>query len=160
MNGSQAIRVGLDMADFVCQAYLADLSDEQLMMRPCEGTNHINWQVGHLIRAEHELISMVAPGQMPALPSGFAERYAKETATSDDAKSFLPKEQLLSVFKTQRAGTLAALEKLSDADLDKPSGVDYAPTVGGIFSMQGSHWLMHAGQWVIVRRKVGKPALF
>ncbi len=61
MNASHAIRLGLEMADFVCQAYLADLTDEQLMMRPCEGTNHLNWQIGHLIRSEHELISMVAP---------------------------------------------------------------------------------------------------
>lgn len=160
MNASHAIRLGLEMADFVCQAYLADLTDEQLMMRPCEGTNHINWQIGHLIRSEHELISMVAPGQMPALPAGFADRYAKETASLDDPKAFLTKDQLLAVFKEQRAATLAALEKQTDADLDKSTGVDYAPTVGSMFSMQGSHWLMHGGQWVIVRRKVGKPALF
>ncbi len=72
----------------------------------------------------------------------------------------MTKDQLLAVFKEQRAATLAALAKQSDSDLDKSTGVDYAPTVGSMFSMQGSHWLMHGGQWVIVRRKVGKPALF
>jgi hypothetical protein len=28
-----------------------------------------------------------------------------------------------------------------------------------MLSMQGSHWMMHAGQWVIVRRNLGKPVL-
>jgi uncharacterized protein (DUF1330 family) len=32
----------------------------------------------------------------------------------------------------------------------------YAPTVAAAFSMLGSHWLMHAGQWVIVRRELGR----
>jgi hypothetical protein len=63
----------------------------------------------------------------------------------------------------QRAGTYAILEKLSDADLDKPSPEamrSYCPTIGSIFSMQGTHWLMHAAQWPIIRRKLGKPPLF
>ena len=160
MNGAQAIRLGLDMADFVCQAYLADLTDEQLMMRPVEGTNHLKWQIGHLIAAEHDLINMVCPNSMPILPAGFKERYTKETSSSDDPAKFDSKQALLDAHKSQREGTLKALEKLTDSDLEKSSGVDYAPTVGGIFSMQGSHWLMHGGQWVIVRRKLGKPALF
>ena len=160
MNARQAIQLGLDMADFVCMAYLNDLTDEQLMRRPCEGANHIVWQVGHLIASEHQLIEMVCPWTMPALPEGFAARYAKETASVDDGAAFDSKANLMAAHQAQRAGTLAALSALTDEDLDRASGVDYAPTVGGIFSMQGSHWLMHAGQWVIVRRQLGLPALF
>ncbi|MEX0819769.1 MAG: DinB family protein, partial [Pirellulaceae bacterium] len=66
-------------------------------------------------------------------------------------------------YQEQRAGTLAALAKLSDEDLDKPSPEaiqSYAPNVAAAFSMQGSHWLMHAGQWAVVRRQLGKPPLF
>jgi hypothetical protein len=29
-----------------------------------------------------------------------------------------------------------------------------------VFSMQGSHWMMHAGQWAVLRRKLGRPPLF
>lgn len=160
MDSREAMKLSINMADFVAMGYLADLTDEDFMLRPHPGCNHINWQVGHLVAAEHQLINQVAPGAMPALPTGFADKYTKETATSDDPTKFAKKDELLRVAKEQRAATLAALTKQSDADLDKPTGLDYAPTVGAMFALQGSHWLMHCGQWVIVRRSLGKPPLF
>jgi hypothetical protein len=160
MDSSDAIKLGLDMAEYVSMAYLEDLTDADLMHRPCVGANHIAWQLGHLVSSEHQLVEMVKPGSMPPLPAGFAERFTKVTATSDDPSQFLPKADVLRVAREQRAGTLAALRTLNDADLERPSGVDYAPTVAGIFSLQGSHWMMHAGQWAIVRRQLGRPPLF
>lgn len=160
MNGREAIRLGLDMAEFVSLAYLQDLAPADLLHRPCPGANHIAWQLGHLIVAEHELIEKVCPGRMPALPAGFAGRYTKETCTSDNPADFHSSDEFLAAYRTQRAGTLSALNALTDADLDAASGVDYAPNVGGIFSMQGSHWLMHAGQWAVIRRQMGRPPLF
>jgi hypothetical protein len=32
--------------------------------------------------------------------------------------------------------------------------------VAGIFLMQGTHWTMHAGQWAVIRRKLGRAPLF
>ena len=160
MNSRDAIKQGIDMADMISVGYLEDLTDKELLHRPCAGANHINWQLGHIISSEHEMIEIVAPGTMPPLPAGFAAKYTKDTASSDDAKAFATKAELLKVMKEQRAGTLAALAKQSDADFDKPTGVDYAPTVGAMFSMQGSHWLMHAGQWAVIRRQLGRKPLF
>ena len=63
----------------------------------------------------------------------------------------------------QRAGTLAALENLSDDDLDAaaPESLkQIAANIGGVFSMQPTHWTMHSGQWAVVRRKLGRPPLF
>ena len=37
---------------------------------------------------------------------------------------------------------------------------DYAPTVGAVLLLIGNHWMMHAGQFVPVRRKLGRPPLF
>jgi hypothetical protein len=34
------------------------------------------------------------------------------------------------------------------------------PTVGAIFLLESNHTLMHAGQFTVVRRKLGKPVLF
>ncbi len=56
-----------------------------------------------------------------------------------------------------REASLAALEKVPDAALDQPTGIPYAPTVGALFLMIGNHPLMHAGQFAVVRRKLGKP---
>ena len=160
MNAKDAIKIGIDTGRFISIGYVEDLTDQELLHRPAKGANHINWQMGHLIQSENEMINIVAPGAMPSLPAGFAEKYTKDTAGSDDASRFLKKSDLLKVFEEQRAGTLKALEKLSDADLDKPTGQSWAPTVAALFSMAGTHWVMHAGQWAVIRRQLGRKPMF
>ena len=142
----------------ICLGYLQDLSDEDLMLRPHLGCNHLNWQVGHLIQSEHEMMQRVAA--MPPLPVGFAKRYAKETQASNRPADFCTKDELLQVQLEQRAGTLQVLARVTESDLDRETGVDYAPTVGALLALVPAHWLMHAGQWVIVRRELGRPTLF
>lgn len=162
MDTRGAIVTGYKMADMVCQGYLADLTDAELMVRPVPGINHIAWQLGHLIAAENNMMSQVI-STMPALPAGFAEKHSKETAGSDKPGDFLSKTEYLKVAAEQRQGVLAALEKMSDGDFDKaaPESMQgYAPTLGDLYSLIGSHWMMHAGQWAVVRRKLGRPPLF
>lgn len=160
MNAIDAIKLNLEMAQFVGMGYLSDLSDADLMRRPCAGCNHLNWQVGHLILAEHTLMNTVLPGSMPDLPAGFAEKYAKETATVDDPQKFCTKAELLAAFEPQRAATMKSLAATAAEDFDKATGIDYAPTLGAMFSLQGSHWMMHCGQWAVVRRQLGHAPMF
>src|ERR1043165_9041793 len=118
MNSKDAIKIGIDVGQFISTGYLKDLTDQELLHRPAKGANHINWQLGHLIQSENEMMEIALPGSMPDLPSGFAEKYTKDTAASDNASQFLKKDDLLKVFEEQRAATLRALEKVSEADLD------------------------------------------
>ena len=58
---------------------------------------------------------------------------------------------------------MATLAKVSEADLDKPttgSIAKFVPTLGGLLLMHSTHVMMHAGQFTVVRRKLGKPVLF
>src|SRR5215510_6069550 len=88
--------------------------------RPVPDANHVAWQLGHLIWAECRLVEAAAPGSMPELPAGFGDRYARGTAGSDNPADFFPKEEYLRLAKEVRTATLKALDKLSEADLDKP----------------------------------------
>jgi hypothetical protein len=160
MKAKEAIKMAIEMGDMVSLPYLEDLNDSELMRRPCPGCNHINWQIGHLIASENHMLNQVLPGSLPPLPAGLAEKYSKDTASSDDASKFSKKDELLNIHKQQRAATLVALDKLTDDKLDAATGLDYAPTIGSVMTMQGSHWLMHAGQWVVVRRQLGRKPLF
>jgi hypothetical protein len=163
MDTKTAIKTAIDTANMISTSYLGDLTDEEMMHRPAPGCNHIKWQVGHLIASEHSMISQCLPDAMPALPDGFAEKYSKETSTSDDAGAFDSKEVLLKLYEEQRAATLAALEKIDSADLDKEGPEEiraYCPTFGAAFLMQDAHWMMHAGQWAVVRRQLGRDPLF
>ncbi len=159
MNAADAIRISLDTAEMIGLAYLQDLTDSELMMRPQQECNHINWQVGHLILSEHNMMDQIAPDFMPELPAAFDKMYDKQTAGLDDPEQFLCKEELLKAYRQQRDATLRFLEQSSEQELDLPTGIDYAPTRGSLITMQGSHWMMHCGQWVIVRRETGKPVV-
>jgi uncharacterized damage-inducible protein DinB len=163
MKSSEAIKISIDTADMIARGYIGDLTDEEMMHRPSPGCNHIKWQLGHVIGADHEMVSGCCPGAMPDLPAGFAEKYAKETATMDDPNAFDSKEDLLKLFDQQRAAALAALAQLSEADLDKPAPEkmrDYAPNVASVFSMLGIHLTMHSGQWAVIRRQLGRAPMF
>lgn len=162
MNGVKALKENMATPDFIVKGYLGDLSDDELMMRPVPGINHIKWQLGHLIQSERSMVEAVCPGVMPPLPEGFAAKHSKETAASDDPKGFLSKDEYLKLYDAVRAGTMKALDRTTDDELDKPgpeSMRSYAPTVGAVFLLQPQHWLMHAGQWAVLRRKLGRPPL-
>jgi hypothetical protein len=113
-----------------------------------------------LINSEVGLISGVCPGQAAELPPGFAEQHAKDKCGVDDPAQFRTKQEYLDLFDQVRAGTLAALERLPEADLDKPSPESLRkrfPTVGAVLNLVATHPMMHAGQFVVVRRQLGKP---
>ena len=163
MNSVDLLRRTIEFSNSVCSAYLSDLTDEELMMRPVEGANHIAWQLGHLIVSEHNLINIVCPGSMPDLPDGFENQYESEHSASDSPSDFHSKDQFFAAFAEQRNATLSALDQLSPDELMAPAPNnihDLCQTVAEVFALQGQHWLMHGGQWAILRRKLGKPPLF
>jgi uncharacterized damage-inducible protein DinB len=162
MNAKDAIRLNIDVAQGVTGALLEDLTDADLLVRPASNANHIAWQLGHLIASERSYMTQLGHA-MPALPDGFAESHTKETATSDDPRKFYRKDEYLRLLQQLHDATKIALERTPDADLDKPGPERmraYAPTIGAVFAMVGQHELMHQGQFVTVRRKLGKPILF
>lgn len=163
MHARDAIRNAIQSAQMIVTAYLEDLSDADILVRPVPGANHIAWQMGHLIKSEHDMVEMACPGSMPALPAGFEAKYTPETSTLDDPAAFHGKAELQRLWNAQREGTLAALEKQSDTDLDKPAPEpfrSFVNSLGDLFGIQAGHAMMHAGQWAVVRRKLGRKPLF
>jgi uncharacterized damage-inducible protein DinB len=161
MNAKDVIKNTLDTSDMILGTYVGDLADADFLLRPVAGMNHIAWQLGHLIEVEHRFVESLKPGSCPKLPDGFAEHHKTDQAQSDDPAHFATKAAYLNLWKAQRAATKAVLDALSDAELDeaKPGLPPFAPTVGAVFNLLGTHPLMHAGQFVAVRRMLGKPVL-
>ena len=162
MNAKDAIRNSMELGMTVLKSYFSDMTDAELMTRPGKGCNHLAWQLGHLISSEVNLLNDVCPGAAPALPEGFAAAHGKENAGSDDASKFFSKQQYLDLLDNVRTASVAALDKLPDADLDKPGPErmrGLCPTVGSFFNLIAGHPMMHAGQFVPVRRALGKPIL-
>lgn len=162
MNAKDTIAATLDTSSFVLGKYIEDLSDTELLTRPGEGCNHVAWQLGHLIASEAMLLNMLVPGAAPELPEGFAEKHSKDNTDSDDAADFCTKAEYMEQFDRMHAATKSALDGVSEADLDQPAPENFRamfPTVGAMWILLATHPLMHAGQVVPVRRKLGKPVL-
>ena len=161
-SAKNLLRQSIEMGHFVTRAYVEDLSDANLLVRSTPGANHIAWQLGHIIGSIRGMLAGL--GQpAPALPEGFEAAYTRETAGSDDPAKFATKAQYLALLDQMKAASLAAVEATPESSLDAPgpeSMREYAPTIGAVLMLLGSHLLMHAGQFVPIRRKLGKPPLF
>lgn len=164
MTAKDAIKTALTSTQYLLPMYLGDLSDADLLVRPVPNANHIAWQLGHLISSEVDIVKKVAPAAtFSELPAGFATQHSKEASSVEPPKGFKTKSEYLALFTKVREATLAALAKLSDADIDAATTgpmAQFAPTVGAMFILVANHTLMHAGQFTVVRRKLGKPVLF
>jgi hypothetical protein len=163
MNAKDAVRVMMSTADFFVESYLSDIMPQEMLVRPARGANHLAWQLGHLISAETRLVEAAAPGSIPALPEGFAERHSKDLAASDNPSDFLSKDEYLGLAKSVRVATLKVLDSIREDDLDKPANGRVPPfvkTAGDCFVTAGGHWILHAGQWVVLRRYLGRDRKF
>ena len=162
MTAKDTMKTALTSTQHMLGMFVADLSDADFLVRPVPTANHIAWQLGHLISSEHQFVGL-AGGTAPKLPDGWGDQHGKKTASEDPPKGFATKAQYMELFNKTREAALATLANMSDADLDKPTAGDmakFAPTTGSLFLLMANHTMMHAGQFSVVRRKLGKPVLF
>jgi hypothetical protein len=162
MDIRQAIHATFSHADMLVAAYLKDLTDAELLVRPVPSANHIAWQLGHLISSERYMADKAIPGSVEPLDAEFERRHTKETAGSDDPAAFYRKDEYAMAAKQVRAGVLRAVERLAPEEFDRPvSGLPpMIRSVGDALLFMASHWLMHVGQWAVTRRKLGRAPLF
>ncbi len=162
MTAKDLIRSAYASSEMIMQRYLEGLGREDLLVRAVPGMNHLAWQIGHLIAGERMMIEMIRPGSSPALPDGFEEAHSPKNAGDDDPSKFLGPEEYAALWKTQREATLALLDSLPDEELDRRDEKfpAFAPTVGNLMHLAGTHAILHAGQFVPVRRLKGLPVAF
>jgi hypothetical protein len=152
----------IERAHGITLAYVNDLTDAELLVRSVPGSNHIAWQLGHMIGGSRRMLTALGH-PAPALPEDFTAAHAREAAACDDPAKFLSKSEYLALMDQMKAASLAAIAATPEDQLDAPGPEamrQYAPTVGTVLMLLGTHWLMHVGQFVPIRRKLGKQPLF
>src|SRR5262245_51284790 len=160
MDSKDMIRKVAASNDFIVNAYLADFSDADLLVRPVPEAHHVAWQLGHLILAEQALLKSAAPSAAPIeLRAGWDKQYTPETGRTNPPAGFATKADYLALYQRSRANVLKALDSAAEADLAAPTQgrlARIAPTALDMFLLIANHPMMHVGQWVVVRRKLGK----
>ena len=161
MQAKDVIKLNLNSTKDMLNMYLSDLGDADILVHPVPAANNIAWQLGHLINAEAMFGKLLPGAAHPQLPASFKDQYGGKVA-KEPPGGYLKKAEYLDLFNKLRAATIAAVDKLSEADLDKPTSGEmakWAPTLGALLSLTASHVLMHAGQFTVVRRALKKPVL-
>jgi hypothetical protein len=139
---------------------LADFTDADMFIRPSPHSWHVMYQMGHCINGEAYLMSKLDPG-IEQLPAEFSAMFGPDRAVGTDPAAFPTKAKLLEMLDWQRIRTVAAVSKLTEADLLRPSPLpDWAPTMGQLLLLISGHMTMHLGQVQVARRVLGKRVLF
>src|SRR5262245_51795255 len=163
MTGKEVLKIALTSTQNLLNWYLSDLSDEDIQLRPVPGANNIAWQMGHMVIGEAFLLKDLPGATYPELPASFKDQYNNDSAKSAPPAGYLKKSEYLEVFNKFRSASIANVDRLSDADLDKPtqgSMAKFAPKLVDLVILVANHVLMHAGQFTVVRRALNKPVLF
>jgi hypothetical protein len=163
MHACDLVKLALTSTQSMLEQILGDLSDADLTVHPVPGANNIAWQLGHLIACEALLARMLPAAEYPTLPQSLQAQADGKTSKTVPPGGYLKKADYLDWSKRVRAATLATVDKLTDADLDKPTPGDWAawaPNLGALLLLTANHTLMHAGQFSVTRRALNKPVVF
>ncbi len=159
MNVKDLLRYNVTFTHNITKKYMDDIADEEMLVRAVPGSNHLAWQLGHLVASERSLLEAIG-ADVPDLPEGFAENHGRENTGSDDPNDFLAKAQYFELMEQMHEAAEAAIGKTDEAGLDAPTPEKLRsmfPTVGSVLLMAGSHEMMHTGQIAAIHRKLGKP---
>lgn len=162
MDAKGILRQSVELSHMITRAYVDDLTDADLFVRSVPGANHIAWQLGHMVAGTQEMLGMLGHAA-PDLPEGFAAAHTAETSSVDDPAKFAKKDQYLDLLERMKTAALAAVDATPESALDQPGPEpmrEYAPTVAAALAVVATHPMMHAGQFVPIRRKLGKAPLF
>ncbi|MBP88859.1 MAG: hypothetical protein CMJ64_19460 [Planctomycetaceae bacterium] len=122
---------------------IGDMKDAPLTQPTPDGGNHPLWVLGHIVRAESDLLDgfiLGQPNRFPELEVAFSMGVTPTT----DASQYPSMDELFAKFEEIRGATLAHLDSLSEADLGKPTHApeEFGPlfaTVGACFAAMSTH---------------------
>ena len=162
MTAIDYIRISLENSKGWAMGLIGDMQDAPTTQPTSKGGNHPLWVLGHVTRAESDLLDGFILGQPNRFPE--LELCSMGNTPSMNESDYPSMEELMGKFEEIRGATLAHLETLTDEDLDKKS---HAPeefgaffgTVGACFAAMSTHVAFHAGQVADARRAAGRDPL-
>jgi hypothetical protein len=145
------------------QAMLADLTDEQLLVRAGAGRagNHAIWIMGHLAVVDDNIAS-VLDGGAKRLPDRFRESFAMNTEPASPADVRAARAELTSAMASCRERIVGAVESLTAETAFAPAPERmrrFAPDrITAAFGVV-AHEMLHAGQLSTIRAALALPKI-
>lgn len=164
MKAIDLLRNALDFSEQFGMPMLEDMRDAALTKPTPKGGNHPLWIIGHLAGSEVAIRGMVT-GESNSLEQWQAP-FAPGTEPTSRASDYPSYDEALEKFLQVRAETLALLDRMDDADLDRPPktvppGMEESfKTNGDVLMLILIHQQFHMGQIADARRAAGRKPLF
>ena len=162
MNAIEYIKMSLENGKGWTLGLIGDMKDSPLTQPTPNGGNHPLWVLGHIVRAESDLLDCFILGKPNRFPE--LENCGMGNEPTTNAADYPSMDELLAKFEQIRSATLAHLDTLSEEDLSNKSHApeefgDAFGTVGACFAAMGTHMAFHTGQVADARRAAGRKPL-
>lgn len=162
MKTTDFIKMALENGKGWTLGLIGDMKDAPLQQPTSNGGNHPLWVLGHIVRAESDLLDGFILGKPNRFPE--LENCGMGNQPTTNASDYPSMDELLGKFEEIRTATLAHLDTLSDDDLDKKSNApeefgEMFGTVGACFAAMAIHMAFHTGQVADARRAAGRDPL-
>lgn len=167
---SARLRDALDAIRFA-RAYSLPLIDsfapDEWFRMPPGGVTHLAWQVGHLAMAQYrmciERVRGVRPEDATLIAPDVLALFVRESVPDADPARYPSPPELRALLDRMHERILTDLAEWPDADLDNPPAMTshkLAKTKLECIRWCAAHEMLHAGQIGLLRRMLGRPALW
>ena len=143
------------------KALLADVEDEQWLVKPEGCPTNIAWQVGHIAMAQYALCLMRVrdsqPGDRDIMSREFRKQYSKGSTPGNAEQGFNP-EEIRNVFNAVHGQVLLEAPGFDEAELARELAAPHEMFTTKLAALHFSadHEMLHSGQIGLLRRMLGK----
>ena len=144
------------------QESVADLSDEDIVLQPPGVPNHAAWTLGHVIHSCQAMAGEL--GVEPWLPGDWESQFGYGSSPTAVVSQYPSKAALLAAIGEASQRLRTALLGMDQTALAEPLPDERVrellPTKGhALLQVVAAHTAYHAGQLVVWRRAIGRPAV-
>lgn len=134
------------------KALLADITEEESLVRGKDNMQPIRWQTGHLLNIAR--INNVLLGGKPKVTEERVKPFGRGVKMAKDISSYPPMEELRQELFDLYDETLKLAENVTDEELDRPTPefVGFDQSIIDTLLFLNAHDFYHFGQIVTVRR--------
>lgn len=156
MNARDAMKMALSTSKEWGDKLLADISEEDSMVRGKDGLSHIRWLAGHLCHGARMIAAGL--GREPDFDENdrYSQLFAWGTVPLDDRELYPPLDEIRKNHDRFHAAALEAIDALSDDALEREIEVmaGWKTRISEFLIGFAQHQAYHVGQIADVRSKV------
>ena len=153
----QALTIQFGYTEFVFNANLSELSEEDGLLQPVPGGNCLNWVAGHIVGSRGSILELLGQ-ERPFAPDKYA-RYERGSDAVVIGEGTVPLAEIMADFLAVGDGLKIGLAGLTREWLGEKApfspGNNPKETMGSLLVGLAFHESYHCGQLGVLRRMAG-----